>query len=192
MRVLVTGGSRGLGREMALAFADHGAHVVIASRKLENCEAVADEVRAKGRRALAFAYHAASWDDADRLAEAFAEYLHAQARRDWGFGDALSNDALIDEQYRGIRPAPGYPACPDHTEKGTLWKLLDAEKNAGVKLTESFAMWPAAAVSGLYFSHPDARYFGVGKIGKDQLADYSTRKNKSIEEMTRWLRPNLE
>ncbi len=111
---------------------------------------------------------------ADRLAEAFAEYLHKVARDEWGFGKAedLSTDQLIAEKYRGIRPAAGYPACPDHTEKGTLWTLLEVEKNTGMRITESFAMWPGSSVSGLYFAHPEARYFGLGKIERDQVVDY--------------------
>jgi 5-methyltetrahydrofolate--homocysteine methyltransferase len=127
---------------------------------------------------------------ADRLAEAFAEALHEKVRRElWAYapGEKLSNEQLIAENYTGIRPAPGYPAQPDHTEKGSLFALLDAEKAAGVKLTESYAMWPAAAVSGLYFSHPESRYFGVGKIGRDQVADYAGRKGWTIEETERWL-----
>ena len=127
---------------------------------------------------------------ADRLAEGFAEVLHEKVRRElWAYapGEKLSNEQLIAEDYAGIRPAPGYPAQPDHTEKGTLFALLDAEKAAGIKLTESYAMWPAAAVSGLYFSHPESRYFGVGKIGRDQVADYAGRKGWSIEETERWL-----
>ena len=131
---------------------------------------------------------------ADRLAEAFAEALHEKVRRElWAYApdEKLSNEQLIAEDYAGIRPAPGYPAQPDHTEKGTLFTLLNAEKAAGVKLTESYAMWPAAAVSGLYFSHPESRYFGVGKIGRDQVADYAGRKGWSIEEAERWLGPIL-
>jgi len=129
---------------------------------------------------------------ADRLAEAFAEYLHAQARKDWGYGDReqLSNEDLVAEKYRGIRPAYGYPACPDHSEKFKLFELLDAGK-AGITLTEHGAMWPAASVSGLYFSHPEAKYFNVGRIGRDQLEDYAGRKGSSIEDVERWLAPNL-
>jgi 5-methyltetrahydrofolate--homocysteine methyltransferase len=129
---------------------------------------------------------------ADRLAEAFAEFLHAQARRDWGYGNAerLSNDDLIAEKYRGIRPAFGYPACPDHSEKATLFRLLDAPA-VGITLTESFAMMPAASVSGLYFSHPQAKYFNVGRIGRDQLEDYAARKHVSLELAEKWLRPTL-
>ncbi len=129
---------------------------------------------------------------ADRLAEAFAEYMHARARRDWGFGadEKLSNDDLIDEAYRGIRPAFGYPACPDHTEKGTLFELLDAPA-IGMSLTESFAMLPPASVSGLYFSHPDARYFMVGRLGRDQVTDYAARKRGPLEDVERWLVSDL-
>jgi len=131
---------------------------------------------------------------ADRLAEAFAEYLHKRAREEWGFGkdENLSNEDLIREKYRGIRPAAGYPACPDHSEKLTLWRLLDVEKNAGIKLTESCAMWPGASVSGLYFAHPEARYFGVGKIGRDQILDYQSRKGMPLTEVERWLGPYLD
>jgi len=131
---------------------------------------------------------------ADRLAEAFAEYLHKRARDDWGYGRAerLSPAELIREQYRGIRPAPGYPACPDHTEKGTLWRLLDVEARTGITLTESYAMWPGSSVSGLYFAHPEAHYFSLGKIDRDQVADYAERKGMSVEEVERWLGPNLE
>jgi 5-methyltetrahydrofolate--homocysteine methyltransferase len=131
---------------------------------------------------------------ADRLAEAFAEALHAKVRRElWAYApdEKLSNEQLIAEDYAGIRPAPGYPAQPDHTEKGTLFRLLDAEQATGLKLTESYAMWPAAAVSGLYFSHPESRYFGVGKIGRDQVADYAARKGWTIAQAERWLAPIL-
>jgi 5-methyltetrahydrofolate--homocysteine methyltransferase len=130
---------------------------------------------------------------ADRLAEAFAELLHEQARLDWGYGieENLSNDQLIDEAYRGIRPAPGYPACPDHTEKRTLFELLDAERQIGVSLTESCAMWPAASVSGFYFGHPDARYFAVDRITRDQVEAYAKRKGFSVRDTERWLSPNL-
>jgi len=131
---------------------------------------------------------------ADRLAEAFAERLHEHVRDElWGYaaGEALSNDAIIDESYQGIRPAPGYPACPDHTEKATIFRLLEAESRAGIELTESMAMLPAAAVSGLYFWRPEARYFGVGKIDRDQLEDYAARKGWSMAEAERWLAPNL-
>ena len=132
---------------------------------------------------------------ADRLAEAFAERMHARVRREfWGYApdEALSPDDLILEKYQGIRPAPGYPAQPDHTEKATLFALLDAENTAGVKLTESFAMWPGSSVSGLYFSHPESFYFGVGKIERDQVEDYAARKGWSVAEAERWLAPVLE
>ena len=130
---------------------------------------------------------------ADRLAEAFAECLHERARREWGYGktEALTPRELITEKYRGIRPAAGYPACPDHTEKGTLWKLLDVDKNAGMSITESFAMWPGSSVSGLYFAHPEARYFSLGKIDRDQVKDYAARKGMTTQEVERWLGPNL-
>ncbi len=130
---------------------------------------------------------------ADRLAEAFAERLHKIARDDWGYGksEGLSADELIKEKYRGIRPAFGYPACPDHTEKSTLFKLLDAEAQTGISLTESFAMFPAASVSGLYFAHPECRYFSVDRISKDQVEDYAARKGTSVEDVERWLAPNL-
>ncbi len=130
---------------------------------------------------------------ADRLAEAFAEMLHRRARIAWGFGrdEGLSPEELIAEKYRGIRPAAGYPACPDHTEKQTLWELMDVETRTGIRLTESFAMWPGASVSGLYFAHPEARYFAVNRIDREQLQDYAARKGKSVDEMERWLRPNL-
>ena len=130
---------------------------------------------------------------ADRLAEAFAEYLHEQVRRQWGYGrdEGLTKEQLIREEYRGIRPAAGYPACPDHTEKATLWQLLDVERNTGITLTESFAMWPGSSVSGLYFGHPASRYFSVGKLGRDQLVDYHARKGMTLAEAERWLGPNL-
>ena len=130
---------------------------------------------------------------ADRLAEAFAEYLHKQAREDWGYGksERLTNDDLIRERYRGIRPAPGYPACPDHTEKRLLFDLLQVEQQVSITLTESFAMLPTAAVSGFYFAHPEARYFAVGKIGKDQVEDYARRKGMDQRTIERWLSPNL-
>jgi 5-methyltetrahydrofolate--homocysteine methyltransferase len=131
---------------------------------------------------------------ADRLAEAFAERLHQRVRKEfWGYApdERLDNAALIAESYRGIRPAPGYAACPEHTEKQTLWQLLDVERNAGIELTESMAMWPAAAVSGWYFAHPQAQYFVVGRIAKDQVADYARRKGWTLAEAQRWLAPNL-
>ena len=130
---------------------------------------------------------------ADRLAEAFAEYLHRRVRAEWGYGknENLTTEQLIEEQYRGIRPAAGYPACPDHTEKWTLWKLLDAEKSAGIQLTESCAMWPASSVSGLYFASPQSKYFGVGKLDRDQVQDYARRKGMELRTAERWLGPNL-
>ena len=130
---------------------------------------------------------------ADRLAEAFAEFLHKRIREEWGYGknERLTNDDLIRERYRGIRPAPGYPACPDHTEKKLLFDLLEVENNTDITLTESFAMLPAAAVSGFYFAHPDAKYFAVGKIGKDQVEDYARRKEMDLRAIERWLSPNL-
>jgi 5-methyltetrahydrofolate--homocysteine methyltransferase len=130
---------------------------------------------------------------ADRLAEAFAEFLHKRVREEWGYGkkEQLTNDDLIRERYRGIRPAPGYPACPDHTEKRLVFDLLQVEKNTGISLTESFAMLPAASVSGFYFAHPDAKYFAVGKIGKDQVEDYARRKGMDLRTVERWLSPNL-
>jgi len=130
---------------------------------------------------------------ADRLAEAFAEYLHKRVRDEWGFGklEKLTTEDLIGEKYRGIRPAAGYPASPDHTEKAILWDLLDVEQHTGIKLTESFAMWPGSSVSGLYFAHPESKYFAVGKLGKDQVDDLAGRKNKPAAEMERWLGPWL-
>jgi 5-methyltetrahydrofolate--homocysteine methyltransferase len=130
---------------------------------------------------------------ADRLAEAFAECLHKRVRDEWGYGCAerLSMTEIIQEKYRGIRPAPGYPSCPDHTEKGPLWDLLDVHRNTGMIITESFAMWPGSSVSGLYFAHPAARYFDLGKIDRDQVRDYSERKGMSVAEVERWLGPNL-
>ncbi len=131
---------------------------------------------------------------ADRLAEAFAEHMHWRVRREfWGFAkeESLNNEQLVNEEYRGIRPAPGYPACPDHTEKGPLFELLKAPENASIIVTESYAMVPTAAVSGFYFSHPEADYFAVGKIGKDQVEDYSKRKGWTLEETEKWLAPAL-
>ncbi len=130
----------------------------------------------------------------DRIAEAFAERLHERVRKEfWGYApdESLSNDELIAEAYQGIRPAPGYPACPDHTEKRTLFDLLQAERNAGIELTDSFAMWPGSAVSGLYFSHPESRYFGLGRIDRDQVEDYARRKGVDVATIERWLAPNL-
>ena len=130
---------------------------------------------------------------ADRLAEAFAECLHKRVREEWGYGreESLTNAELIREEYRGIRPAPGYPAFPDHAEKGTIWRLLDVEANTGMRITESFAMWPGSSVSGLYFAHPQSRYFNLGKIERDQVEDYAKRKGMTIAEAERWLGPNL-
>jgi 5-methyltetrahydrofolate--homocysteine methyltransferase len=131
---------------------------------------------------------------ADRLAEALAERMHERVRKTlWGYAadEAYDNEALIKEKYRGVRPAPGYPACPEHTEKAMLWELLNVEQNTGIRLTESFAMYPAASVSGWYFSHPDSRYFGVGKISRDQVEDYAARKHMTVEEAERWLAPVL-
>jgi len=131
---------------------------------------------------------------ADRLAEAFAEYLHEKVRKEiWGYAskEVLSPDDLIEEKYKGIRPAPGYPACPDHLEKPTIWKLLNVEQEIGVKLTESMAMWPASSVSGYYFGNPESKYFGLGKIKEDQVIDYSKRRNISTEVATKWLNPNI-
>jgi 5-methyltetrahydrofolate--homocysteine methyltransferase len=131
---------------------------------------------------------------ADRLAEAAAEMMHTRVRRElWGYAadESLSNDDLIAESYAGIRPAPGYPACPDHTEKATIFELLDAERRIGMSLTESYAMTPAASVSGWYFAHPEARYFGTGRVGRDQACDYAARKGWSLTEAEAWLAPVL-
>ncbi len=118
---------------------------------------------------------------------------HKRVREEWGYGrkEQLTNDDLIAEKYRGIRPAAGYPACPDHTEKQILWRLLDVEKNAGIQLTESCAMWPGSSVSGLYFAHPESKYFAVGKLGRDQILDYHLRKGMTLQEVERWLGPWL-
>ena len=130
---------------------------------------------------------------ADRLAEAFAEYLHERVRRDWQYGlnESLSKEELIRGRYRGIRPAPGYPACPDHTEKRKLFNLLDVHERIGVSLTDSFAMLPSSSVSGLYFAHPDAQYFSIGKVGLDQITDYAERKAVPVQDVEHWLGPNL-
>jgi 5-methyltetrahydrofolate--homocysteine methyltransferase len=130
---------------------------------------------------------------ADRLAEAFAECLHQRVRREWGYGrdETFSPAELVQEKYRGIRPAPGYPACPDHTEKGDLFRALNAQANAQLELTDAYAMLPTAAVSGFYFSHPQARYFAVGKVERDQVADYAHRKGMDVAAVERWLAPNL-
>jgi 5-methyltetrahydrofolate--homocysteine methyltransferase len=150
---------------------------------VEECRAVHDDYREIMLKALA-----------DRLAEAFAELLHARVRREfWAYaaGENLSNEEIIREEYRGIRPAPGYPACPDHLEKRKIFDLLSVESDTGITLTESMAMYPAAAVSGYYFSHPDSRYFGLGKIAFDQVEDYAKRKGMDIAEAEKWLAPNL-
>ena len=130
---------------------------------------------------------------ADRLAEAFAEALHKRVREQWGFGcnEGLTTQQIIAEKYRGIRPAPGYPACPDHTEKGTIWRLLDVQANTGIEITESFAMWPGSSVSGIYFAHPESRFFSLGKIDCDQVEDYAARKGMPLVDVERWLGPNL-
>jgi 5-methyltetrahydrofolate--homocysteine methyltransferase len=168
-------------------FEDHlGAFAVTAgiglSRIVEDYKAKHDDYNAIMAEALA-----------DRLAEAFAEYLHKRVREEWGLGEAehLMPEDLIAEKYRGIRPAPGYPACPDHTEKATIWHLLDVEKHTDIRLTENFAMYPGASVSGLYFAHPASKYFAVGKLGRDQLLDYHVRKGMTLEEAERWLAPYL-
>jgi 5-methyltetrahydrofolate--homocysteine methyltransferase len=153
-------------------------------RKLEEFERGLDDYSSILLKALA-----------DRLAEAFAECLHQRVRKEfWGYAseESLVNEDLIAEKYRGIRPAPGYPACPDHTEKETLFRLLDAPKNTGIELTESYAMYPTAAVSGWYFSHPDSQYFVVGRITKEQVEDYAKRKKWTLAEAERWLAPNLD
>jgi len=129
---------------------------------------------------------------ADRLAEALAERMHERVRREfWGYApeERFTGDQLVQEAYRGIRPAPGYPACPDHTEKATLWRMLDVERSTGIRLTESYAMYPTAAVSGWYFSHPEAKYFQVGRIDADQVADYARRRGIAVAEAERWLAP---
>ncbi|MFM8479148.1 MAG: vitamin B12 dependent-methionine synthase activation domain-containing protein [Planctomycetaceae bacterium] len=153
------------------------------------CDEIARELEAEGDDYRAIMIKAL----ADRFAEAFAERLHQQARHDWGYGsgEAFTNEQLIDEEYQGIRPAFGYGSCPDHVPKGTLWGLLQAEQNAGMTLTSSFAMWPAASVSGLYFSLPQSRYFSVDRITKDQLERYAARMGQSVSVTERWLAPNL-
>jgi 5-methyltetrahydrofolate--homocysteine methyltransferase len=130
---------------------------------------------------------------ADRLAEAFAEHLHARARGDWGYEapQSLDSEDLLRERYRGIRPAPGYPACPDHSEKEKLWSLLQVEQKTGITLTESYAMWPAASVSGWYFSHPDSRYFTIHVVSREQVEDYARRQGVPRAETERWLGPYL-
>ena len=131
---------------------------------------------------------------ADRLAEAFAEYLHEKVRKEyWGYSkdENISTEAMIAEEYKGIRPAPGYPACPDHLEKPTIWKLLKVEEAIGVTLTESMAMWPASAVSGYFFANPESKYFGLGKIKEDQVIDYAKRRSISKDMAMKWLNPNI-
>ena len=188
------------------------------SKGANNClsDFVAPKSSGKADYLGAFAVTAGTWEDglakefeddgddynsimvkslADRFAEAFAEYLHKKVRKEiWGYvpDETLTNDALIREKYQGIRPAPGYAACPEHTEKQLIWDLLDVEKNTGMKLTESYAMWPGAAVSGFYFSHPECRYFAVAHIQEDQLLDYATRKGWDRLEAEKWLGPNLQ
>jgi 5-methyltetrahydrofolate--homocysteine methyltransferase len=153
------------------------------------------DARAKAFEAAHDDYHAILLKSlADRLAEAFAEALHRRVRREfWGYApdEELDNEALIQERYAGIRPAPGYPACPEHSEKGLLWDLIDPIANAGMTLTENYAMLPVSAVSGWYFAHPEARYFGLGQINRDQVEDYARRKGWSVAEAERWLAPNL-
>ena len=156
---------------------------------------IGEDERAKAFEAAHDDYNAILFKSlCDRLAEAFAEHLHQRVRKEfWGYiqQEALTNEDLIAEKYQGIRPAPGYPACPEHSEKGALFELLSATENTGVIITENFAMWPAAAVSGFYLSHPDSQYFAVAKLEKDQVADYARRKGWSLEEAERWLAPNL-
>jgi len=153
------------------------------------CDELAKQIEAEGDDYRAIMIKAL----ADRLAEAFAEYLHARVRREWGYGnqESLTNEQLIDEQYQGIRPAFGYPSCPDHLPKGPLWRLLDVEQQIGMTLTSSYAMWPASSVSGMYFSHPQARYFSVDRVTKEQVEDYAARMGLGLTEMERWLAPNL-
>ena len=153
----------------------------IGLRELDGFRAAHDDYNAIMAEALA-----------DRLAEAFAECLHKRVREEWGYGCSENpfNEELIHEKYRGIRPAPGYPACPDHTEKGPFG-ACSMSKNTGIQITESFAMWPGSSISGLYFAHPQSRYFTLGKIGRDQVEDYARRKGMSVKEVERWLGPNL-
>ena len=155
----------------------HGLHAIVEKFKAQH-----DDYNAIMAEALA-----------DRFAEAFAEYMHKFARDLWGFGqdENLTPEELIREKYRGIRPAPGYPAQPDHTEKHQIWKLLDVDNTAGITLTESLAMFPGSSVSGLYFGHPESKYFAVGKIERDQLEDYARRKGMSVAEAEKWLMPYL-
>ncbi len=188
----VTAGDKAESGKPKAKSADYvGAFAVTAGH---GCDELARSVEASGDDYRAIMIKAL----ADRFAEAFAEYLHARVRKEWGYGqhETLSNEQLIDEEYDGLRPAFGYPSCPDHLPKGPLWTLLDAEKNTGMTLTSSFAMWPAASVSGMYFSLPDrlipgSKYFAVDRITKDQVENYAARMNKSVKEMERWLAPNL-
>ncbi len=153
-------------------------------------EKLADEFKAQGDDYNAIMIQAV----ADRLAEAFAEYLHERVRKEiWGYApdENLSNEELIREKYQGIRPAPGYPACPEHTEKGALWELLNVEQTIGMSLTSSYAMWPGASVSGWYFSHPESRYFAIAQIQQDQVEDYAQRKGWDLLEAEKWLGPNI-
>lgn len=205
-------------REKVMHVAHHLRQQTEKPKGPNNClsDFIAPKTSAKADYLGAFAVTAGTWEDdlakafeddgddynsimvkalADRFAEAFAEYLHEKVRKEiWGYvpNESLSNDELIREKYQGIRPAPGYAACPEHTEKQLIWDLLDAEKNTGMKLTESYAMWPGAAVSGFYFSHPDCRYFAVAQIQVDQLLDYAQRKNWDRLEAEKWLGPNLQ
>jgi 5-methyltetrahydrofolate--homocysteine methyltransferase len=159
----------------AFAVTIHGAEHIVAELKAQNDDHTALLVQSLS----------------DRLAEAFAEYQHKQARIFCGIDTELTNEQLVKEEYRGIRPAFGYPACPDHTPKRPLFDLLQAEAYAGMKLTEGMAMWPPSSVSGLYLNHPQSQYFAVGKINRDQVEDYASRRGFSVEEMERWLAPNL-
>jgi 5-methyltetrahydrofolate--homocysteine methyltransferase len=180
----------GVQRSLADFIAPSGDHIGCFAVSIEGIDAWADLHTAAGNDYDAILVKAVG----DRLAEALAEWLHEQVRKQhWGYSaeERLSNAELIAEAYRGIRPAPGYPACPDHVDKRLIWQLLDVEKRTGAKLTDSLAIQPAAAVSGYYFAHPESRYLGVGLIGEDQLNDHATRRGMSREEDARWLAPNL-
>ncbi len=153
-------------------------------------EKFADEKVNEGNDYASIMFKAAG----DRLAEAFAEYLHERVRKEiWGYAkeENFTPQELIAVRYRGIRPAPGYPACPDHLEKSTIWNLLGTEERIGAKLTPNMAMWPASTISGYYFSHPESKYFGLGRIGRDQLEDYARRRGISVEEAEKWLLPHI-